>query len=126
MSGSERVPGKGNFQRLHCWQQAVVVRRACRQLAGRLPPEERFGLSDQLRRSGCSIAANISEGHSRGSRAEFIRFLNIARGSAREVENHLLDVQDLRCIPEDEIKGLLIECRRAARLISGLINSLKK
>jgi four helix bundle protein len=62
-------------------------------LTGAMPSSERFGLVQQMRRAAVSIASNIAEGASRASRAEFIRFLNIAAGSSGELDTqaHLPD-----------------------------------
>jgi len=61
---------------------AVEIYRATQ----RFPEDERFGLSSQLRRAAVSVGANIAEGATRPSKAEFVRFLTMAYGSAREIE----------------------------------------
>ncbi|HEU4758844.1 MAG TPA: four helix bundle protein [Dehalococcoidia bacterium] len=61
------------------------------------PGEELYGLTSQIRRSGSSIAANIAEGCGRSGNGEFGRFLQIAMGSASELEYHLLLAHDLAC-----------------------------
>jgi len=63
-----------------------VVYRLCR----KLPPEERYGLAQQLKRASVSISANIAEGYGRRSLAEYLRFISIANGSLTEVETLLL------------------------------------
>src|SRR5271165_6569322 len=63
-----------------------------------------YGLTSQLRRSAASIGANIAEGCGRRSDAELKRFCQIARGSASEVEYHLLLAKDLQFLPLPEFK----------------------
>ncbi|MFZ0940517.1 MAG: four helix bundle protein, partial [Candidatus Sulfotelmatobacter sp.] len=66
------------------------------------PKEEMYGLTSQLRRSSASIGANIAEGFGRRSDAEMRRFVQIAHGSANEVEYHLLLAKDLEFLSTDE------------------------
>jgi four helix bundle protein len=84
-----------NFRNLDTWQMGRMI---CRQVYAQtraFPPDERFGLTQQMRRSAVSIPSNIAEGAARGSDADFRRFLFIARGSAAELETQLLVATDL-------------------------------
>ena len=87
-----------------------------------LPSEERFGLNQQLRRAAISIASNIAEGSARGSRAEFIQFLHVARGSLSEIETQVMIAVDQGFIKESE--SPLGEIAEVGRLLNGLIRSL--
>ncbi len=90
------------------------------------PREERAGLVDQMRRAAVSVAANIVEGCGRDSKRELIRFLDIAFGSLREVEYYLDLAPRLRlCKRQDAAKVSLIQ-QNTARLLTGLIRTLKK
>ena len=67
------------------------------------PNEEKFGLTNQLRRASVSIPSNIAEGSSRQSNIDFARFLEIAIGSAYEVETQILISSDLRFITSEDL-----------------------
>ncbi len=78
------------MQRFKVWQRSVDLVVDCYRLAATLPPEERFGLVSQIRRSATSVPANIAEGFGRWNARDFARFLAIASGSLRELETHLI------------------------------------
>ena len=71
---------------LEVWQRAIDLVSDVYVLSATLPPDERFGLTSQMRRAAVSVAANIAEGAARVSSAEFARFVSIARGSLAELE----------------------------------------
>jgi four helix bundle protein len=84
-----------DFKDLKVWSKAHELTVRIYELTRTFPREEMYGLTSQLRRSASSIGANIAEGCGRRSDGEFTRFLQIARGSASEVEYHLLLARDL-------------------------------
>lgn len=95
------------FKQLEIWRQS---RQFCTQIylvTNDFPNEERFGLTTQLRRSSVSIPSNIAEGSSRKSNKDFARFLEIAIGSAYEIETQLLISNDLGFITEENLNPLL-------------------
>ncbi|HEY3401438.1 MAG TPA: four helix bundle protein [Geothrix sp.] len=88
------------------------------------PPEERFGLASQIRRSAVSVPSNLVEGCARRSEQDFLRFVDIALGSARELEFQLDLAQQLGFLGEN---GSLIGLsQEVARLVTGLANSFNK
>ena len=80
---------------LHVWQESMTLVELVYKLTEAFPEKERYGLISQLRRAAVSVPSNIAEGAARGSDAEFIRFLHIARGSLSEIETQLLIAQRL-------------------------------
>ena len=86
------------------------------------PSEERFGLTSQMRRAAVSVPANVAEGAARGSKADFSRFLLIARASLIELDTLLWLSKDLRFVREIGEPRLMLETCFAK--ISGLIRSL--
>jgi four helix bundle protein len=102
------------FQDLECWQLGRELRTAIANLV-KLPAIARdFDLRDQLMGAARSVCANISEGFGRASHAEFARFLDIAIGSAREVQNHLTEAVDTGKIPATTAEPIDRLARRTA------------
>lgn len=87
-----------------------------------LPREELYALGDQIRRAAHSIAANVAEGHGRGTSREFRRYLLIANGSRVELETHLTIAVALQYIDE----GTGEELNRLSNRIGQMITALRK
>ncbi len=110
---------------LVAWQRARQLGLALYRVTSGFPSEERYGLTNQLRRAGVSIASNIAEGYGRGTRQDYLRFLRMARGSVYEVDTQLCFADDLGYLTGEEhrrIQDLTDEC---GRLIAGLIRSIE-
>lgn len=84
-----------SFKELIIWQKSMELVEEVYRIIRLLPPEEKFALADQIKRSAVSIPSNIAEGKGRNSDREFLRFLNIANGSAYELETQLIICQRL-------------------------------
>ena len=83
------------YTQLKVWEKAHQLTLKVYRATNSFPRDELFGLTSQLRRSASSIAANLAEGCGRGSDPDFARFVQIALGSAYEVQYHLLLARDL-------------------------------
>ena len=88
------------------------------------PKDELFGMTSQLRRASTSIPINIAEGCGRRSDAEFAHFLNIAAGSASEVEEELLLSFDLKFIDKESFQQLDKEVKEIKAMLGKLIETL--
>ena len=94
-------------------------------LTQKFPREELYGLTAQVRRAAISIPSNIAEGSGRNSDKEFSRFLDIAIGSAFEVETQLILSFDLQYILEAEFELICESVTEVQRLIFGFKKTLK-
>ena len=89
------------------------------------PKEEQFGLTSQLRRATVSVASNIVEGCARNSHADYVRFLDMAFGSIREVEYQLTVATRLDYLKPDAAVTLTKQADETARVPAGLLRSLR-
>src|SRR5713226_5621353 len=87
-----------DFRELKVWEKAHGLTLAVYTATARFPKEELYGLTTQIRRSCASIPANLAEGCCRSGDVEFARFLQIAMGSASELEYHVLLAHDLKIL----------------------------
>lgn len=105
-----------SFKELVVWQKAHEFVLLVYRVTSKFPPEERYGLTSQLRRAAVSIPANIAEAYGRRSQKEKRRFLNIAQGSLQECKYYLLLARDLHFYEDNKLDELLEE-------VSKLLNS---
>jgi four helix bundle protein len=104
-----------DFRTLLVWQKAHALTIETYRLTAGFPKDELYGLTSQMRRAAASIPTNIAEGCGRGSDADFARFLQIALGSASELEYQLILARDLGyVIPERHaaLEGSVTEVKR--------------
>ena len=85
------------------------------------PREELFGLTSQSRRAAASIAANIAEGYGRATKASYLSFLRIARGSLKELETHLILAERVGLTASETVRPLLEKTDELGRMLHGLI-----
>ena len=112
-----------DYRDLQVWQQAMTLCEKVYAHLRKFPPEERFGLCDQLRRAVVSVPSNIAEGNGRDSRSKYARFLSIARGSTCEAQTQLELGERLGYAPvPDDIKQLL---DNVSRMLLAMIRKLR-
>ena len=111
-----------DFKDLILWQRAMDLVVEVYALIKKLPKEELFALSDQIRRAVISIPSNIAEGQGRNSPKEFVHFLSIAKASKAELETQLL-----LCVRINYLKELEIEkAMSLVEEVGKMLNSLQK
>ena len=113
------------FKDFEFWKQARVFCKDIYVITSNFPESEKFGLTNQLRRSSVSIPSNIAEGSSRKSNKDFLRFLEIAIGSAYEVETQLLITYDLNFISQSELDELNVRLESIIKMMSKFMTTLK-
>lgn len=113
-----------NYKDLKVWKMAMNLTDEIYRLVKKLPKEEIFCLSDQMRRAAVSIASNIAEGHSRGNTKEYIYFLRVARGSCSELETQLLICVRQQFLERSQVEIAEKYCKEIGKMINGLINKL--
>jgi four helix bundle protein len=114
-----------NFRDLEVWQLAKAVAKDVYLITRNFPPEERYGMSQQIGKAAVSISSNIAEGHARGSRKEYIQFLVIARGSLAEVESQLEVSIEIGFVSRERVADLFIKTERLSKMLRALIQALK-
>ena len=114
-----------SYRDLIAWQKAMKFVTQIYEVTQRFPSEERYGLTNQLRRASVSVPSNIAEGQARFSQKEFHHFLSMAGGSLVELETQLLIARNLKYISEADADTLLAAADELGRVLNGLIGSIK-
>lgn len=114
-----------NFRDLRVWEKAHQLALMSYQKTNGFPKIEMFGLTSQIRRAAVSIAANIAEGCGKRGNGEFQRFLNIAAGSASELEYHFLLAHDLRLIDDQAYSALNTRAVEVKRMLAALARKIE-
>jgi len=115
-----------NYKELRVWEKAHTLTLAIYGATCAFPKEELYGLTSQLRRAAASIGANIAEGSGRRTEGEICRFLQIARGSASELEYHVLLARDLRFLTDADFVKLTKQADEVQRMLTALIEKFRE
>ena len=110
-----------DFRDLKVWEKAHRLTLGVYKATSRFPREELYGLTSQMRRCGTSIAANLAEGCGKRGNNEFQRYLQIASGSASELDYHLLLSRDLQFLGAADYEALAKELVELRRMLTSLI-----
>lgn len=114
-----------SFRNLKVWEKAHGLTLDIYRCSKSFPKEEAYGLTSQMWRASASIGANIAEGTCRRGDAEFSCFLQIAAGSASELEYHILLARDLELLPEAEYERLSTTAEEVKRMLASLLRRLR-
>ena len=127
MTVSSRASGPiRGYRDLIVWQDSMDLVVTVYRITATFPKEERYSLVNQLRRAAVSVPSNIAEGHGRSRTGDYLRHLSVAVGSLSEVETQVQISRRLEYIAEDDQSRLLDSCNAIAKMLGGLIRSLRK
>ncbi len=104
--------------KLDAWKDSMDLVDEIYRISRGFPPEEKFGLTSQMRRSAISIPSNLAEGAARKGQAEFANFINIAKGSLSELETQLIISKRQNYI--DDISEIVDLMAKVSSQLSGL------
>jgi four helix bundle protein len=113
-----------DFRNLKVWEKAHTLTLEVYKITAHFPREEMYGLTSQIRRASASVGANIAEGCGRRGNSEFHRFLQIAAGSASELDYHLLLARDLNFCSSGVYAKASRELLELRRMLSALVRKV--
>ncbi len=114
-----------SYKELIVWQKSYELTRKIYSVTEDFPRKEDFSLTSQMRRCSLSIPSNIAEGYRRAHRKEFIQFLQIAYGSASELEVQLLLAKDVGYIDEELYKTCDSLLTEVLKMLNVMITKIK-
>ena len=114
-----------DFRKYVIWQKGIVIAEKVYDICDKFPKFEIYALVDQLRRAAVSISSNIAEGASRTSSAEFAHYLEIAIGSAFEVETQLQIALRRKYITDEVYDEMIAELQSEERQLNTFMSRLK-
>ena len=114
-----------DFRKLQIWEKSHDLTLRIYNLTSQFPRNEIYGITSQIRRAFASIPTNIAEGCGRESSAEFMRFLQIAMGSASETEYLILLAHDLKYLNSDQYTELTNTIISLKKMLTALLKKLR-
>lgn len=111
--------------KLRAFQLADELTLAIYQATKSFPQHEQFGLTQQLRRAVVSCVSNIVEGSARNTKCDYLRFLDMAYGSICETQYQLSLAKRLGYLPKEQARTLMDSSLETAKVLNGLIRSLR-
>ena len=114
-----------SYRELEVWKKSIDLVEQIYRASKGFPPEERFGLTSQVRRAAVSVPSNIAEGAARTGTGEFLQSLSVASGSLAEVETQVIIANRLEMLPQGEKEALLAQADEIGKMLGGLKRSLE-
>lgn len=114
------------FEKLDVWRVAIDLADRVYELTKTFPADERFGLTNQMRRAAVSVSSNIAEGSGRASDRDFARFIEIAYGSLMEVVSQSAIARKREYLAQQSFDAIYGELHELARMLSGLRTTLRQ
>lgn len=114
-----------SYKELKVWQKAIDISVEVYYISAGFPSDERFGLTNQIRRASNSISLNIAEGYSRNTKKSYLNFLNIAQGSLFELESGIILAERLQFIKQDSLSKLSILILEECKMLHTLIKKIE-
>jgi four helix bundle protein len=114
------------FKDLNVWKEGHLLVLAVYTITKTFPKEEKYGLTDQMRRCAVSITSNVAEGFSRQGKKEKIQFYYTAKGSLTELNNQSIIAKDVGYINNDTFTDVEKQINKVGKILTGLIKSTKK
>jgi four helix bundle protein len=115
-----------SYRDLEVWQRSMQLAKRIYQITQKFPSDERFGLTNQLRRASVSVPSNLAEGHARFGSGEFSRFISISMGSVAEIETQILLSTDLGYLTGELSREILEDLETIGKMLRGLAKSISK
>jgi four helix bundle protein len=113
-----------NFEDLNVWRKSHGLVLEIYKITNRLPREEMYGLTSQMRRSVISVAANIAEGFKRKGKRDKVNFYNISQSSLTELQYYLILVKDLEYLDSPSLNKIKLIIEEVGKMLNGLISSI--
>lgn len=115
-----------SYRDIVAWQKSFQLGLLVYKVSNGFPEVEKFGLTSQLRRGVVSISSNIAEGYGRGTTAEYLRFLRIARGSLYEIDTQLQFAMELGYLEQKHYEDVKDAIDESERILAGLIRAIER
>ena len=114
---------KFSFEKLEVWQESRALTKDLYQETQNFPKEEKFGITNQIRRAAVSICSNIEEGSSRTSQKDQAHFYQLAYSSLMEVVNQIIISHDLEYIGENDLDSYRTQVEKLVNKLNALRNA---
>ena len=115
-----------SYRDLIAWQKGILLCKQVYHVTSGFPDHERFGLTSQLRRAAVSIPSNIAEGYGRRRTQDYLRFLDVARGSLAEVDTQLVLARELTYAAPSELSVCDQAVIELDRILCGLVRAIQR